>query len=44
MEPGDRDLVKILAFHGKHTLADRWEDDVFIVLSQPNQDIPVCVL
>ena len=36
IEPGDRVLVKILAFDGKHKLADRWEDGVYIVLSQPN--------
>ena len=44
IEPGDRVLVTILAFDGKHKLADRWEDDVYIVLSQPNQDIPVFVV
>ena len=44
IEPGDRVLVKILAFDGKHKLADRWEDGVYIVLSQPNQDIPVFVV
>ncbi|XP_041350990.1 uncharacterized protein LOC121369973 [Gigantopelta aegis] len=44
VQPGDRVLVKILAFDGKHKLADRWEDDVYLVLSQPNQDIPVFVV
>ena len=44
IEPGDRVLVKILAFDGKHKMADRWEDGVYIVLSQPNQDIPVFVV
>ncbi|XP_033730411.1 uncharacterized protein LOC117319771 [Pecten maximus] len=41
LEPGDRVLVKVLAFEGRHKLADRWEPDVYIVQSQPNRDIPV---
>ncbi|XP_069110121.1 uncharacterized protein [Argopecten irradians] len=41
LEPGDRVLVKVLAFEGRHKLADRWEPDVYIVKSQPNGDIPV---
>ena len=42
--PGDWVLVKIIAFDDKHKLADQSEDDVYIVLSQPNQDIPVFVV
>ena len=38
---GDRVLVKVVAFDGKHKIADRWEDHPYIVLSQPNPDIPV---
>jgi transposase InsO family protein len=44
IEPGDRVLVKIVAFDGKHKLADRWEEDVYIVDTQPNTDIPVFVV
>ncbi|XP_046558879.1 uncharacterized protein LOC124267929 [Haliotis rubra] len=44
VQTGDRVLVKALAFDGKHKLADRWEEDPFVVLSQPNQDIPVFVV
>jgi hypothetical protein len=41
---GDRVLVRKLAFDGKHKLADKWEEEVYIVQSQPNSDIPVFVL
>lgn len=34
-------LVKRLAFDGKHKIADRWEDDVYVILRQPNVDILV---
>ena len=38
---GDRVLIKILAHEGKHKLADKWADDVYVVTKQPNLDIPV---
>jgi hypothetical protein len=41
IKPGDRVLVKVVSFDGKHKLADRWEHDPYIVVSQPNTDIPV---
>ena len=41
LEPGDKVLVKILAFEGKHKISDRWEDDIYLVLRQPNSDVPV---
>ena len=41
---GDRVLVKVVAFDGKHKIADRWEEDVYVVLSKPNPDIPVFVV
>ncbi|XP_071119462.1 uncharacterized protein [Haliotis cracherodii] len=41
LEPGDRVLVKIVAFDGRHKLADRWEEDVYVVLRHPNPSIPV---
>ncbi|XP_021345668.1 uncharacterized protein LOC110445400 [Mizuhopecten yessoensis] len=41
VQPGDRVLVKILAFEGKHKLSDRWEEDVYIVTRHPNEGIPV---
>ena len=30
-----------LAFDGKHKLTNYWEDDAYIVIDQPNSDIPV---
>nr|KAG5692917.1 hypothetical protein BaRGS_031421 [Batillaria attramentaria]KAG5699313.1 hypothetical protein BaRGS_004250 [Batillaria attramentaria] len=44
LRPGDRVLVRILAFEGKHKLSDKWEEDVYTVESQPNQEIPVYVV
>ena len=37
----DRLLVKVVAFDGKHKIADRWEDHPYTVISQPNPNIPV---
>ena len=41
MQEGDRVLVKIIAFEGKHKIADKWESEAYIVLKQPNSAIPV---
>jgi len=41
---GDRVLVKIVAFDGKHKISDKWETDVYIVRGQPNQEVPVYVV
>ena len=41
IETGDRVLVKQVAFDGKHKIQDKWEDDTYIVINQPNLDIPV---
>ncbi|MCG8048820.1 MAG: DDE-type integrase/transposase/recombinase, partial [Candidatus Thiodiazotropha taylori] len=41
LEIGDRVLVKILAFDGKHKLSDKWTEDIYIVTEQPNVNIPV---
>ena len=41
--PGDRVLVRKLAFEGKHKIADRWEEYPYTVLSQPDTAIPVFV-
>ena len=38
---GDRVLIKILANDGKHKLSDKWADDIYVVTSKPNADIPV---
>lgn len=41
LREGDRVLVKVVAFDGKHKIADRWEDTPYIVLQQPNTNVPV---
>ena len=44
VEIGDSVLVRKLAFDGKHKLANKWEDDMYIVRDQPNPDIPVYIV
>ena len=41
LETGDRVLVKILAFEGKHKIQDKFEEEPYVVVEQPNKDIPV---
>lgn len=38
---GDRVLVKIVSFDGKHNLAGKWEQEPYTVIAQPDEDIPV---
>ena len=38
---GDKVLVKILKFEGKHKIEDRYEDDIYTVVGQPNIQVPV---
>ena len=38
---GDKVLVKILKFEGKHKIEDRYEDEIYTVVGQPNIQIPV---
>ncbi|XP_078312843.1 uncharacterized protein LOC144619278 [Crassostrea virginica] len=44
IEVGDRVMVKVLAFEGKHKLANKWEEDPYIVLAKPNPELPVYVV
>ena len=41
LEVGDRMLVKIHAFDGKHKLSDKWTEEIYVVTEHPNIDIPV---
>ena len=41
LHPGDRVLVRNLAFDGRHKIADRWEEDAYIIKNQPNKDVLV---
>lgn len=41
LKPDDLVLVKIVAFDGRHKLTDKWENDPFVVINQPSDDIPV---
>ena len=38
---GDLVLVQKVGVKGKHKIGDKWEHDPYIVISQPNDDIPV---
>ena len=41
LDIGDRVMVKIVVFDGKHKIADKWEEDFYRIPSQPNVNIPV---
>ncbi|PJE77806.1 hypothetical protein CI610_03263 [invertebrate metagenome] len=41
---GDRVLVKVVAFDGRHKLANKWEEEPYIVTGQPNADIPAYIV
>ena len=41
LDVGDRVLVKVLSFEGRHKLADKWEEGVYLVVDKPNEDIAV---
>ena len=34
-------LVKNVGIRGKHKIGDRWEQEPYVVIDQPNDDIPV---
>ena len=42
LETGDRVLVKIVAFEGKHKIQDKFGEEPYVVVEQPNKYIPVC--
>ena len=41
MREGDRVLVIVVGFEGKHKIKDKWEDNPHIIISQLNLQIPV---
>lgn len=41
LEVGDRVLVRVVHFEGKHKLANKWEEEPYIIIAQPNSEIPV---
>jgi hypothetical protein len=41
LQIGDLVLVKNVGLKGKHKLADKWKQDIHVVIEQPNPDIPV---
>ena len=41
IEPGDRVLLRNVGIPGKHKLGDKWGKYPYIVVSQPNPEIPV---
>ena len=41
LQPGYQVLVRQVGLQGKHKLADRWEEEIWVVTAQPNSTIPV---
>lgn len=41
IQNGDYVLLKNVGLKGKHKIADKWDEDMFLVVDQPNPDIPV---
>ena len=41
LKEGDKVLVKVVAFDGKHKIADRWEEEPYVIIRQLNNNIPV---
>ena len=41
LDVGDLVLLKNVGLKGKHKLADKWRSEVYVVVEQPNTDIPV---
>ena len=41
LQLGDQVLLRQIGLQGKNKLADRWQEEVYVVTSQPNASIPV---
>lgn len=44
IDVGDRVLVRNVGLRRKHKIADRWEPNVYVVMNQPDENIPVYVV
>ena len=44
LEVGDYVLARNVGLKGKHKLADKWTETVYVVKSQPNTDVPVYII
>ena len=44
LEPDDVVLVRKMTNTGKHKIQNRWEGDEYVVVSQPNSDIPMYIV
>ena len=44
LKVGDTVLVKVLAYQGRHKIADKFEESVYRVVGHPNTDIPVYIV
>ena len=41
LSPGDLVLVRIVKWTARHKIQDKWEDEEYVVISQPDPEIPV---
>ena len=41
LSPGDLVLVRIVKWTARHKIQDKWEDEEYVVVSQPDPEIPV---
>ena len=44
LKPNDRVLVRLVGLTGRNKLANKWGKDIYVVVKQPNKDIPVYTL
>ena len=44
LEVGDKVLVRQKVFKKKHKIQDNWEEDVYVVVAQPNDNFPVFIV
>lgn len=41
LEIGDKVLVRIVSYDGQRKIVDKWENNPYMIIFQPNEDIPV---